>query len=328
MGSLSQQPNGEPMSSNTPNPIASFKNGVMNSGDVSPLSWDSVYDVVDYPVIIEPLFVERKEQDGSLAYLPAVGDTNTGRGTEFFGVSVDRNRTGELSTIAVVTGTYGTLPTKDVYRDLRKDLAESDLIALPERVYVSGNGGRCILTLSVTENLSMVNHDDFQMIIHLDTSVDGSKKHNIRLSVYDVKNRSELVGLTEQRFSVGTKHTRTIDDRHVAFKTVLVKLASEWNSTIVPFMTLMDQTKIDKSMALDILRDIMENSDIPEKHIVAASTSYDAAEDTVLSVVRGISTYLEKSLSDKPERLESFRERLNKIARAAIQKTIKKLENN
>lgn len=303
------------------NPITACSNGILKL--TKDTAWETAIDVVDYPVTIRPLWFKPSDEcalsmktvDG---FSEATGDTNTGRDTQFFGVVVDRNRICAEQVIAVVTGTYGTLSASEVYKDLRRDLVDNEISATPVSVYVSGNGGRAILSVSVDGMEGKLTDTVVGMNINLDTSVDGSKKHTIRLSVVD-GDGIEIVGLGEQSFTLGAKHTKTIGERHVAFQTVLVKLAREWHDNIIPMLMLMNDCVFDRNMAIDFFEEIMQNAEIPERHVKNALASYSpATSESLFGVLRGISVYLNGALADKPERLEDFREKINKKAKKQI----------
>lgn len=316
---------------NTTNPIASYKNGVMVLDDDKSTGWDRAIDVVSYPVSIRPLFFKPSEECS--VYVPnengfaeARGDTKTGRDSQFFGVVVDRDRTCDEHVIAVVTGTYGTLDTASVYADLKKDLEENNIASSPRSVYVSGNGGRAILSVSIDEAETSVSNSKVKMNINLDTSVDGTRKHVIRLSVVDAGG-VELVGLGEQTFTVGSKHTKTIGERHVAFQTVLVSLIKEWDETIEPMIALMNDCVFDRSFAIDIFSEVMQNADIPERHVKNALSTYRPSEkESLFGVLHGVSAYLSTALESKPERLEEFREKINKKSKKIITQTIERFK--
>lgn len=318
------------MTNSTLNPISAFPNGIMPL-NTSLTAWEDAIDVVDYPVHIRPLFFKPSAEcllsiPNTDGFAEATGDTKTGRNTQFYGVVVDRNRVCDEQVISVVTGTYATLSTPDVYKDLQTDLKENGINAKPMAVYVSGNGGRAILSVAVTEAEAAIGNTKAKMIINLDTSVDGSKKHTLRLSVMDDAG-VEIVGLGEKTFTVGTKHTKTIGERHVSFQTVLVKLAIEWEDTIMPMLVLMNDSVFDRSFAVDIFEEIMQNAELPERHIKNALNSFKPnQQESVLGVLRGISSYLNESLSDKPERLEDFREKINKTSKNLIAQTIQRFK--
>lgn len=285
--------------------------------------WDAVLSAVDYPVMIRPLFYKHPAEEG---YSPASGTTNTGRGTTFFAIVADRNKGGNYQAIATVTDTYGLLPTKTVYEDLKRDFEESAIVAFPKSLYVAANGGRQVLNVAIDGMTATLGNTDVSMVITLDTSVDGSKKHNIRISVMDDKG-VELVGVTDTRFSFGTKHTKTVGERHVAFKTILMTLIAEWNSTIIPTMVLLNDHTFDKDIAHRFLTELLKNSDIPERHMEKALLAYTTtqrAEHSVLTVLHGASTYMAEELAHRPERLEEFRERLNKNGRKMVDKLLAK----
>lgn len=316
----------------TKNPIAECANGVLVlDGHAHDAAWEAAIDVVNYPVSIRPLFFKPSEEclidvpnEGGFA--EARGDTKTGRDSQFFGVVVDRNRVCDEQVVAVVTGTYGTLATAAVYADLKRDLEENSIKSSPRAVYVSGNGGRAILSVAIDSAEKTLNASNVKMNINLDTSVDGTRKHTIRLSVVD-KDGVEMVGLGEQTFTIGAKHTKTIGERHVAFQTVLVNLVKEWDETIEPMLALMNDCVFDRTMAIDIFNEVMQNAEIPERHIKNALSGYRPAEtESLFGVLYGVSSYLSEALSDKPERLEEFREKINKKSKKTIQNTIERFK--
>lgn len=305
------------------NPIASHPNGVMKLNG----SWETAFDVVDYPVKIVPLLYKGEADE----LHPAVGDTNTGRDTEFFGVLVDRNRTGQAGIIATVTGRYGSLPTKEVYQNLKIDIEKSGMIGVPRNVYVSGNGGRSILTVAISSDpadVIEVGGDRLVTSFTLDTSVDGSTRHAMRLVVVDDEG-VELVGFGDRSFSVGTRHTRTIADRHESFQHILISLATEWNQNIAPMLMLMNDCKFDRTAALDFFETILSTAEVPERHIKNALSSYSPdGEQSVYSVLKGVSSYLSDALKEKPERLEDLRARINKKSAKVIKQTLEKFKNS
>lgn len=318
------------MNTQNTNPIAACKNGIMVLDDKA-TAWETAIDVVSYPVSIRPLFFKPSDEcaisiPNDNGFAEARGDTKTGRDSQFFGVVVDRDRVCDEQVIAVVTGTYGTLDTAAVYADLKKDLEENNIASSPRAVYVSGNGGRAILSVAIDDAEATTKTSNVKMNINLDTSVDGTRKHTLRLSVVD-KDGVEMVGLGEQSFTVGAKHTKTIGERHVAFQTVLVKLAKEWDETIEPMIALMNDCVFDRTFAIDIFNEVMQNADIPERHIKNALASYRPdAKESLFGVLHGVSSYLSTALEDKPERLEEFREKINKKSKKIISETIERFK--
>lgn len=315
------------MTIQTVNPIVNYPNGILPLESES--AWESAIDVVNYPVDIRPLFFKPSDQcateDGP-EFVEAIGDTKTGRDSQFFGVVVDRDRVCDEQVIAVVTGTYGCLNTAGVYQDLKRELEDAGINATPRQVYVSGNGGRAILSVEVGGREVEAGSTQFKMNVNLDTSVDGTRKHCLRLTVVD-GDGVEIVGLGEQSFSVGTKHTKTIGERHVAFQTVIVKLINEWEQTIAPMISLMNDCVFDRSMAIDIFNEIMQNAEIPERHIKNALAGFKPnPEESLFGVLYGVSSYLSSALSEKPERMEDFRDKINKKSKTLIQKTLQKFK--
>lgn len=311
------------MTTSNLNPITAFSNGIMPLTDAAK-AWADARDAVDYPVEIVQLFYKKPDEQ----FEPAIGDTKTGRETQFYGVAVDRDRSGNVQIIATVTGTYGTLVAKDVYSDLEKDLIENNLNARPTSVYVSGNGGRALLHVAIDGREVQVGSDKIKTRFSLDTSIDGTKKHTLRLVVAD-EDGVELVGMGEKTFNIGTKHTKTIGERHIAFQTVLVRLAKEWEENIEPMLDIMNDCVFDRKMAIDIFEQIMQNAEIPERHIKNALASFTPTGDqSMYNVLKGISSYLHGALNNKPERLEDFHEKINKKSRKLIEQTIQQFRKN
>lgn len=298
------------------NPISSCVGGVMKftSND-----WDKVYDCVDYPVFLSPLFWF--DQDDNVDDpIPAQGETNTGRMTQFFGVNVDRNRTGDIGTIAVVTDTYGTLNTKGVYEDFKMDLDSLDIPYTIQSLYVSGNGGSHILSVLMEEVSDVL--PDVRMQLSLQTSVDGTKRHQLRLSAFDIKDGREIFGVGGTALTVSARHTKTVGERHAAFSILLTKFIKEWRESVVPMMALMNDFTISKNDAIEMVRDALEKAAIPERHIVGAVNAFDANNQKIsaLSVVGQVSGYFTESLSTKKERYEMFRDKISRHLGNAIKK--------
>src|SRR5690554_3225456 len=95
-------------------------------------AWDFACDSVDFPVMVKELKFEHEGEE-----VMAEGFTNTGRECKYYGVVVDRNRVGALSTIATVTGMYDTLPPAATYLDLKRDLDEAGIDSQPRQLYIS-----------------------------------------------------------------------------------------------------------------------------------------------------------------------------------------------
>lgn len=307
----------------TPNPIAMHPNGVMNLEAVNN-PWDWAIDCVNYPVYIKPLHYYHPDSDEGEAQL-AIGETNTGRDVQFYGIVVDRDRTDQLSTISTVTGMYDTMAAAALYESLQHDLDKEDVKASPYEVYVSGNGGRHRLTVKL-DGLDWPD-GEMEMSLVLHTSVDGKAKHQIHLAPLDKATGHELVGMASGTFNVSSRHTRALRENHASFSLLIEKLIAEWNDTIVPTMVLMNDCKFDKKFALDILEQLAEAGDLPDKHKEQVIEYYTKSPDnhTLFSVFRGMSDYLGDELADKPERLALFKEKMSKRSDSIIKKTLQKM---
>jgi len=301
------------------NPISNEVNGLLKFDDAIPSTerWETAKDCVDYPVFIKELFYKHDGEEKI-----AEGATNTGRDSQFFGVVVDRDRTGTLSMINAVTGLYGTLATHEAYRDLQEDFVKVGLNAVPHSVYVSGDGGRHLLSVRIEDPALP---EWMGMHMNLSTSVDGSKRHALSLVVWDKVKNCELLGVGGQSYRIAARHTTTIGDRHIAFEQTIIKLASEFSKTILPMVELLGQKELTKTSAIEMLTTLMNDAGIPEKHIVNASTTYEKSitDHSVLTVLQGISSYLNDELEDKQERLETFKEKFNKNSKVALKKLLK-----
>lgn len=287
-------------------------------------AWDTAIDSVDYPIYVKPLHFHHNGDE-----MTAAGKTNTNRDSQFFGIVVDRNRTDELSTISTVTNTYGSIPPAEVYDSLRTELDSMGIVNEPVALYVSGDGGRQILSIKIDGQKSPNCRDDIGMMVQLVTSVDGTKKHSMRLVAYDYTNDVEMVGLTNEQFNVSTRHTQAIKDRHIAFETVLTRLIQEWNNTIMPMMAMMMDATFERKTALSLLQNMLKDADVPLRHQKKLEDAYQSKmadathEHSVYSVMANVSSYLSTELADKPERAEAFREKLNKRAHKTINKVLK-----
>lgn len=296
-------------------------------------AWDVARDCVDYPILIKELFYRHEFEEGQgKQELGAEGYTNTGRDCKYFGVVVDRDRTGDLSMIAPVTGLYDTLAPSAVYTDLMKDLEEAGVESRPRRIYVSGTGGSQILSVDITNMSNFDVSGDIRMSIQLVTSIDGSKAHHCRLVAYDEKADAELVGLKGHTFTIRARHTKTIKERHAAFSVVIKGLLEEWNTTIAPFICVMMDSKFDKATALELLNNVMDKAKIPERHINKCKEFYennaimsDNKEHSVYGVVASLSKYIEDNVGDKPERAELFRQDIAKRSSDLIEQAIQKI---
>jgi hypothetical protein len=304
------------------NPIKEKANGIMNLYSLEKTrAWELAMDVVDFPVQIVPLHYEDKGE-----YPLAKGSTNTNRDVQFFGVVVDRNRTGDKQVIATVTDSYHTINNAKVYKDLMNDLDGANVENHPEKVYVSSNGGRQSLLVKLPKMATPVlSVGKFSMSISLVTSVDGTLKHSISVNPLDESGRT-VFGM-ESSFSFSSKHTKNLKERHVAFSAVIDKMLSEWNEVIAPMLTLMDGTELKANEALLLTQEILESSKIPEKHVKKMVEEFDDYRQThtPLSVLHDITSYIDDTLAEnRPERVEQFKKALNKTAMKIIKNKLKK----
>lgn len=304
------------------NPIASVPTGVIKLiKEDAETAWKTAIDVVDYPVFITPLYIDDPFGGEHDEKIPATGDTNTGRSTEFYGVVVDRDRIGVPNTIACVTGVYGTIPTSGIYRDFRDDLRS--IGHKIESVYVTGNGGAQRCRVLITEAKGLPNQD-IEMALTLRTSVDGTTKHSILLSAYDKKSGVELLGIGGRSMGVSARHTQSIGERHVAFSSILSSMITEWNSTIIPMLEIMGEKEFSSDFAVNLVESIMEDADFPKRHVEGAVASYlNTDNDSLFGVVKHISCYCDEEFSNKQERLMFFRDKLNKPIKKAFESLTK-----
>lgn len=310
-----------------PNPISKSTGGILNLDTYdSQTAWDVAFNVVNYPVSIEPLFFSNKASGalGQDIFTKAQGTTNTNKSVEFFGIAVDRNRTGSTEIIATVTDSYHTIKTETVYKDLKSDLDELKIHSHPERIYVSNNGGRQTLTVNLPDFASPVlSVGKITLSISLVTSIDGTLAHAIRVSPQDEQGR-DILGL-QSDFSFSTRHTKNLKDRHIAFTVVIEKMLEEWNEIISPMLSLLDGEELNSNLALELTKNILETSKIPDRHIRRMESDLEASnkQHTVLTVIHGITEYLDDELgSTKPERIDQFRKALNKNTLAVIKKKL------
>ena len=308
------------------NPIVNASNGIVNL-TATQTPWELAVDCVDYPVHFLPLYINKANVDGQgeTEFIPAAGTTNTGRNTEFFGVVVDKLRDGKLETISTVTGTYATLPTAQVYREYQVDLDVLGVDAQPKFVYVSGSGGSHALRVAINGlETPLLSGQKFTLNLDLLTSVDGSKKHQLVLAPVDEKGVA-LIGVAESIFNVAAKHTKSIMDRHLAFGVIINKMIAEWNDLIAPTLMMMDGEKVDRGTAIEIVESILDAADIPERHIKAAVGVVSASsQQSVLTILSGMSDYFHDACDDKPERMAQFKAKINKVAEKEIKKFLNK----
>lgn len=287
----------------TLNPIANHPAGV--TIDHKDDAWGYALDCVSYPVILKELFWKNElDDDSDYDEEYAKGVTNTGRDVQFYGVIVDKNRTESFQTIAVVTGLYDTIAASEVYATLKNDFDKLHIESQPYRIYVAGNGGAHELSIKIPgmEWVNSSNTVNMHMVVN--TSVDGSKRHSVRIAAVDEQG-VELMGLSKATFNLSARHT-----------------------SIIPFMELMNECEFNKATAIELLSEIMEKADIPEKHQDNALRHYESLNrqnDTLYGAIHGVSSYFSRELAEKPERLNKFREDMTKKSQKTIQKVIDKL---
>lgn len=304
------------------NPIVNHPSGV--NIDHKDDAWGYAIDCVSYPVILKELFWY---DDSPEAPHTASGVTNTGRDVQFYGVVVDKDRVESYQTIAVVTGLYDTIAASEVYSTLKDDFDKLNVDANPYRVYVAGNGGAHELSIKIADMEWINSSNTVNMHMVVNTSVDGSKRHSVRLAAVD-GDGVEVMAVSKATFNLSARHTKTIRERHAAFSTVITTLIDEWNKSIIPFMELMNECEFNKTTAMEILSDIMDNADIPDKHQENALRHYESLNrqnDTLYGAIHGVSSYFSRELADKPERLNKFREDITKKSQKTIQKVIDKM---
>lgn len=309
---------------NTSSEVQAFSmNPITNKLTVATPDWDFAIDCVTYPVYLKPLHYHHEDEEQA-----AEGVTNTGRDSKFYGVVVDRNRTEDLSTIAVVTGLYDTISATEVYQALRDDLERDKVDNQPVSVYVSGNGGKQELLVKL-DGLTWCNNDhDVQMHLKLTTSVDGTTKHTVRVAAIDMKTNAEIVGIEGMALNLSTRHTKSIRERHAAFGVIIQTLIDQWDDMIIPSMQLMNDCKFDKNLAITIIESMMEEANIPEAHCKQATQYYESLmhkEHNMLGVCSSIGSYFSEELANKPERLAQFQEKLAKKSQKIIKKYLDKV---
>ena len=300
------------------NPFTQSLNGILKDTDFPQNpneAWDVAVDCVDYPVEIVPLFWKNNKTD---EYETAEGVTNTGRLNQIFGINVDRDLTGKFETIGTVTGLYGTLPTAEAYRNLQGTLTEAGVESRPVRVYVSGNGGRHELVVSLGKKASPRPNIEVDMAIVFNTSVDGSKLQAIRLVAWSSEGH-EILGINEADFDVNSRHTKTLGERHASNVLVVSKLVETWESDIIPMMSLMSDGEFDKETVLSLLDTLLEQSNIPDKHSVAIRSKI-SDEKTAFDVLNTVSGYFGELSDDKPERVDTFKKNINKNIKNVLKK--------
>lgn len=315
----------------TPAPVETVEVLALKKGELLvPLSggdpWGKSMQLVDFPVMIKPLYFEHQE-----AMQPAVGTTNTERDTEYLGVVVDRQKDGSADIIATVTDTYGTIPPAQVYEMLMLDLSEMGVVGKPSMLYVSGNGGRQVLTVDIEGQLSPNCKDEIGMQVKLFTSLDGSKRHQLQLVAFDKTNNVEFVGIGTESFNLSTRHTKSIGERHIPFAQTLNNVIQSWNETLMPFMGLMGDAVFDRATAVALLTTLTEDAKLATTHIKSAENAYlskmmdEGGEHSIYTVMSSLSKYVQDQAMMRPESAERMRAQLDKVAPKHIANAMKQL---
>lgn len=308
----------------TINPICKYPNGLARLDHIPPTDgWQRAVDMVDYPVYLKPLMFSHQHDGMADTIVDAVGQTNTGRETRFYGVVVDKCRDGNLSTISTVTDNYATIPAAEVYRSLQEDLSRLTMEhqqAIPRSLYVSGDGGSHSLTVAIPGfTWVTMEAEEIVMNVRLGTSVDGSARHSISLVPTIKETGVEVLGIQGRNMSLSTRHTKTIRERHVAFSHIIMQMMKDWDDLIVPSMVLLNDCKFDFRGAMDILESLLKEAELPAKHIDGACENFRRRVDrevqvSMMGILNSVSGYLEVELQSKQERLRTLKDKINTAA--------------
>lgn len=261
-------------------------------------AWKDAIDAVNYPVWITNAFYKDEVGDEE-EFVNANGKTKIGRDRDFNLVLTDPHRNGDKNVIACVSDKYGTLHTHEVYKDLKDQLEESGIEHELKSVWVSGNGGVQHLFLQINDVCGMSGTpDNFEMMIRLVTSVDGSNSHTIQMYACNKKDNTTYYG---GNWKLKARHTRTLGQRTIAFIPAINSLIKQWNETIIPTFILMFNEKFDRDAAIDLVVNIAEEAGFGKKHSTAIQTLYNkkgACTDETNSLYR-INHILNKYVDDE-----------------------------
>jgi len=274
--------------------------------------WNTAIDVVDYPVHIVNAFYKDEDE-----FVNANGTTNTGRDKHFNLVVVDRFRNGEKEAIATVTGQYGTVDTASLYSEFRNQLNEKNIKHRVDSVFVSGNGGFQTLNVEFPDKVDLVGGDDIVLSTYLDTSVDGTKSHNLGIRATNKKGKitMNIAGISHK---LSARHTTTIETRTTNFIPTINNIIDEWEM-IINTMQLMFNNKYDRSFALQLIGDIAEDAGFGERHQSAIVSLYESGairtnddSDSLYRVATALNQYVEDEFEDKKELQSRFRDSVAK----------------
>lgn len=288
--------------------------------------WGKAMELVDYPVMIKSLYFDHEGEQ-----FPAVGTTNTDRDTEHLAIVVDRQKDGTLNTVATVTDTYGTIPPAQTYEMLMNDLNDMKIVGQPTLLYVSGNGGRQVLSVDIEGQLAPNCKDVIGMQVKLFTSLDGSKRHSMQLVARDKTNNVEFVGIGNELFNLNARHTTSIADRHIAFSVTIGSMIKAWNEKLMPFMALMGDATFDRATAVELLRNITIESKLAATHTQSVENAYlskmmdEGGDHSIYTVMSSLSQYVQDQAKLRPEHADKMRAAIDKVARKNIEAAFKQL---
>ena len=277
-------------------------------------AWEIAADAVDYPVHITNAYYQK---DGE--FVNANGLTTNGRSKYFNLVVVDKLRNGDLQTVAAPTGLYGTLITKDAYRDLKEQLEEIEQAYNVHDLYVSYNGGSQSLTIEF-EGMSGLNNlpDEITMRVRLNTSVDGTSYHSLSMVAYN-KTGDTSTNVYGGDFKLAARHTTTLGARTIDFIPQIARMISHWNDTLMPTMELMLNKKFDRKIALEIVDGLSKDAGVAEKHRVRIAQLFESGNirtndisNSLYKVHATIGQYIEDELEDSRGLQERLRNGLAK----------------
>lgn len=286
--------------------------------------WEVARNVVDYPVEqMLGYFVS-----GDTLY-PAYGETTSGRNKEFFFIVVDKYKNGDRQVIAAVTDVYGTIPPASVYEELQKQLAETGQEIELLELYVTGNGGAQSLTFKIKGLTGLQGlPDEVEMLSRLDTSVDGTKSHQLTTLIHNVQGDIST-SVFGGSYEIAYRHTKKINIRVVDFADRLVDMAANWNDLIMPTMNLIYDQKYNREAAMALLDEVSKDAGIGQRHRETIRKIYKSGElrtnddtDSLYRINLAIGQFIEDELEGKKELQERFRYGLAN----SIEKRIKKID--
>lgn len=286
--------------------------------------WDVAKDAVDYPVDILPAFFK---EDGE--FKNAMGLTNTGRDKQYCLVIVDKLRDGNNMPIAAVSGKYGSLPSTEVYAQLQSELSVLEESNEIKSLFVTENGGSQQLTIKMNDMMSMEGVPDaLDMMIRLNTSVDGSKSHTLSMVISNRKGGTEIHAYGGD-YNLSARHTKTIGTRSAYYIPTIQKMIENWNDIIIPTMSLMYDCKFNRNVALELISGICEDSKMGEAHeqgvrdlYTSISLKTDDDTDSLYRINMAMNQYLDEEMHDLNRAKIAFKDSVTK----SIQKQLNKLK--